>query len=96
MAKIRISGREVLEDIRSGMDDAGLMEKYRLSSKGIIQLMGRLVSAGLLTPAELADRRSLAKTVYFPVFKCQACHEIHHTRFDVCPTCGATMEQLNK
>jgi hypothetical protein len=96
MAKIKINGREVLGDIRAGMDDAGLMEKYGLSSRGIIQLMGRLVSAGLLTPAELAERRSLAKTLYFPVFKCPACHEIHHSRFDVCPTCGAIMEQLNK
>lgn len=96
MARKRINGREVLADIRSGIDDAGLMEKYGLSSRGIIQLMGKLVSAGLLTPAELADRRSLAKTIYFPVFKCPACLEIHHTRFDVCPICGATMEQLNK
>jgi len=96
MAKIRISGREVLADIRSGMDDAGLMEKYGLSSRGIIQLMGRLVSLGLLTPAELAERKSLAKTVYMPVFKCRACHEVHYTRFDVCPSCGAIMEQLNK
>jgi len=96
MAKIRISGREVLEDIRSGMDDAGLMKKYGVSSKGIIKLMGRLVSAGLLTPAELAQRRSLANTLYFPIFKCPACLEIHHSRFDVCPTCGAIMEQLNK
>ncbi|MDQ7783760.1 MAG: hypothetical protein RDU20_12825 [Desulfomonilaceae bacterium] len=96
MAKVKIKGREVLADIRSGMDDAGLMQKYGLSSKGIIQLMGRLVSAGLLTPAELAERRSLAKTVYFPVFKCAECGEIHYSRFDICPTCGAIMQQLNK
>ncbi|MFH1115588.1 MAG: hypothetical protein V1792_16895 [Pseudomonadota bacterium] len=96
MAKKSINGREIMADIRSGMDDDGLMAKYGLSSKGIIQLMGRLVSTGLLTPEELAERRSLAKTVYFPTFRCNACHEIHYTRFAVCPSCGAKMEQLNK
>ena len=96
MARIRIKGREILSDIRSGMDDAGLMKKYGLSSKGVLQLMGRLVSQGLLKPSELAERKSLAKTVYFPIFKCPSCGEIHYSRFDTCPKCSSPMTQLNK
>lgn len=96
MAKIRIKGSEVLADIRSGMDDAGLMKKYGLSAKGVLQLMGRLVSQGLLEPSELAQRKSLAKTVYFPTFKCPSCGEIHFSRSDTCPKCNSPMTQLNK
>ena len=96
MAKRRISGNKLLEDIRSGMDDDGLMKKYRLSSKGILLLLSKLVSAGLLTPEELASRKSLAKTLYFPIFKCPACGEIHYTKSELCPSCGAQMTQLNK
>jgi predicted RNA-binding Zn-ribbon protein involved in translation (DUF1610 family) len=96
MVRRRISGRELLRDIRSGMDDAGLMKKYNLSPKGILLLMGKLVSEGRLTPEELASRRSLAKTVYFATFKCPVCQEIHYTRSESCPRCGAAMTQLNK
>jgi hypothetical protein len=94
MAKIRIKGREILEDIRSGVDDAGLMQKYGLSAKGILQIMGKLVSSGLLEPGELAQRKSLAKTVFLQTFKCSSCGEIHYSRFDVCPTCDVAMKQL--
>lgn len=96
MAKRRISGKKLLEDIRSGMDDAGLMEKYGISAKGILMLMSKLVTAGVLTPEELAARRSLAKTLYFPIFKCPGCGEIQYTKSEFCPNCGVLMTQLNK
>jgi len=96
MARKRIRGREILKDIRAGIDDVGLMEKYGLSARGILQLMGKLVSQGLLSPSELAARRSLAKTVYFPIFKCPKCNEVHYTKSEICPKCGAVMTHLNK
>lgn len=49
-------GFVVLKDIRSGMDDHALMDKYRLSSRGIQDLMEKLVKAGLLAQSEVDDR----------------------------------------
>ena len=47
-----INAQEAARDIRSGMNDSGLMEKYRLSPKGITSLFEKLISLGLLTQAD--------------------------------------------
>jgi uncharacterized protein (DUF433 family) len=47
MTRRRVSAKEVLADIKSGMDDPALMEKYQLSSKGLQRLFKELVGAGL-------------------------------------------------
>lgn len=43
-----IRAKEVLEDIRSGMSYAALMEKYRISSRGVNDLFRQLATSGLL------------------------------------------------
>jgi hypothetical protein len=48
MEKIIIDAREVLLDIRSGIDDYALMKKYRLSAKGVQSLFDKLSKAGLI------------------------------------------------
>jgi hypothetical protein len=44
-----IRAKEVLEDIKAGMSDSALMEKYRLSSTGLEDLYRQLAAASLLT-----------------------------------------------
>ena len=48
MSEREIKARRVLHDIRAGMDDAGLKEKYRLSSRGLKSLYRELANLGLL------------------------------------------------
>lgn len=48
MIKPLIEAKLALEDIRSGMSDVDLMLKYKLSSKGLQSLLGKLGQAGLL------------------------------------------------
>ena len=48
----------MLSDIRSGMGDAFLMEKYHLSVKNLSGLFQKLLAAGLITRAELDNRTS--------------------------------------
>jgi len=43
-----VSPWAVLHDIRSGMDESSLMEKYRLTFQGVQHLYSELVSSGLL------------------------------------------------
>lgn len=48
MDRLRISTREIVNDILSGIDETALMEKYGLSSKGLESLINKLVGSGLL------------------------------------------------
>ncbi|MBI5569621.1 MAG: hypothetical protein HY914_06710 [Desulfomonile tiedjei] len=56
MAKPKIDAKSVLDDIRSGLDDAALMQKYNLSAKGLQSLFGKLVKAGLLHESYGSDK----------------------------------------
>ncbi|MBI5572080.1 MAG: hypothetical protein HY914_19205 [Desulfomonile tiedjei] len=49
----KIKAGEAVNDIRSGMTDADLREKYGLSPQGLALLFGRLADAGLLERHEL-------------------------------------------
>ncbi len=53
-----INAQEAARDIRVGLDDAALMEKYRLTSRGLRSMVDKLVAVGLITQADL-DRRRL-------------------------------------
>jgi DNA-binding response OmpR family regulator len=57
---ITVSAVQAADCIRSGMDDATLMEKFNLSSQGIHSLLEKLVAAGKLTRSEVDDRTSLS------------------------------------
>jgi hypothetical protein len=52
-----LNAQEVARDVRSGMNDSGLMGKYRLSPKGLAHLLRKLTSLGLLTDADFERRR---------------------------------------
>jgi hypothetical protein len=53
MKHIRISAREILTDIRTGMSDGALMEKYGLSVRSLPKIKDDLLKQGLATPADL-------------------------------------------
>jgi Pentapeptide repeats (8 copies) len=61
-AKPIINAAEALNDLRSGMDDAALMKKYNLSVKGLQSLFKKLTAAGLISEAQLSQRRSTGHT----------------------------------
>lgn len=96
MVKRQIKASEFLLDIRAGMDDAGLMHKYSLSAHEILKVISKLIWAGFMSPTELEQRRSLAKTVYMPIFKCSSCNQVTYTKLGKCPHCGASMKNLNE
>lgn len=56
MQKTRIDAKQAIDDIRDGLTDTALMEKYSLSSRGLQSLFKKLVSAGLLKQSEIDDR----------------------------------------
>jgi hypothetical protein len=63
MAKPRVSAKEAVRDIRSGMSDAGLMEKYGLSARGLESLFKKLLKAGVVKRADLVRQENLVDSV---------------------------------
>ncbi len=57
--KHRIKAGDAVRDIRSGMTDSQLMDKYGLSAKGLQSLMRKLLEAKAITPAEIEQRSAL-------------------------------------
>jgi hypothetical protein len=53
MARRKIAAGEVVNDIRSGMEDVDLMEKYKLSARGFQHALRQLVSKRALRRKEL-------------------------------------------
>jgi len=91
MDKRKITAREVLRDIRSGLSDQDLMEKYTLSAQGLQSVFHKLVNAGVITQPELDDRVPISeRTVDLGLFICPACGNIQGTEFATCPRCGFT------
>lgn len=91
MDKRKITAREVLRDIRFGLSDQDLMEKYTLSAQGLQSVFHKLVNAGAITQPELDDRVPISeRTVDLGLFICPACGNIQGTEFATCPRCGFT------
>jgi hypothetical protein len=55
--KKTINGKNAVHDIRCGLTDVEMMDKYGLSVKGLSRLYGKLTLAGLITQNELDERR---------------------------------------
>ncbi len=55
MKKPIIDARDVLNDLRSGMEDGDLMKKYNLSSLGLQSLFKKLTQAGLIREVSPKD-----------------------------------------
>ncbi len=56
MNKRKISAKELVSDIKSGMTDAQLMAKHELSPKTLEALFSKLIQAGVLNAASIRER----------------------------------------
>jgi hypothetical protein len=59
LVKRVIKAKEVIADIRGGMSDVELTEKYSVTPDGLESLLGHLVDSGLIGERELEDREQL-------------------------------------
>lgn len=88
MEKRHISGHEVVNDINTGMDDLGLMDKYKLSPRDLDLLMKKLVAANRISEADLSELQLLWAQKKGTEWHCPACHLPQAHEFDECPQCG--------
>jgi lipopolysaccharide biosynthesis regulator YciM len=73
----KISAKEIMQDLKTGMTDAKLMEKYHISFQGLQDLFGKLIQAGLATKTYF-EKRALTQTPSKP----------KETGSATCPYCG--------
>jgi len=57
--KRKIKGKDFISDIRSGMNDSQLMDKYDLSLTGLQKIFRKLVDSGAMRMEELYGRNPL-------------------------------------
>lgn len=60
-ATVKLNARQVVKDIRGGLDDAGLMARYGLSPAQVKKLFERLLEHKLVTSRELAAREKIRR-----------------------------------
>jgi hypothetical protein len=70
-----IKGKEFVKDIRSGMTDSDLSEKYGLTVQDFDRVLGYLVDAGLITKGELQERQQLSDSQIIRAFV-ESCEDI--------------------
>ena len=63
-----IKGKEFVKDIRSGMTDFELSEKYGLTVEGFDRVLEYLVQAGLISKGELQERQQLSDSQILRAF----------------------------
>jgi hypothetical protein len=56
--KRAINAKDFMNDVQVGMDDLGLMKKYKLTPKGLDSTFRKLLTVGLISRLELAARTS--------------------------------------
>jgi hypothetical protein len=97
MEKRKITAREVMKDLRAGVIDHDLMDKYQLSAQGLQSVFAKLVKAGVITQSELDDRVPASeRTVDLGLFICPACGNIQGREFTQCPRCDFIVPDKSK
>lgn len=63
MSRRKIPAKQVVADVKGGMSDAILREKYRLSPRGLESLFKKLLALNLITQSELDERHAEKETI---------------------------------
>ncbi len=99
--KRKLSAKQVVEDIRSGMDGTELKRKYGLSDMALQSLCTKLLAAGALTEDEIGQLRLQRDTAKESpqgpakaIWHCPACNTPQPTEMAECPACGVIVEKF--
>jgi hypothetical protein len=100
--KRRLSAKQIVADIRSGMDDAELRRKYNLSQGSLDGVYRKLVTAGALSEAEIRAGQAPSPSPDAPqpqqargfLWHCPACQTGRDSEFDECPACGVVVAKF--
>lgn len=100
--KRKISAKEIVVDIRSGMDDAQLQRKYGLSDEALESVFDKLMNAGAITESEIRNRVASAsherpedrEGSHAKGTLCPSCNASVPSGSDECPVCGIVLSKF--
>ncbi len=87
MGNKTINVKEILADIKAGMDDAALKDKYQLSAQQLKTVFEELVKNGSLQVTELYNREPAGEKPPTTKWECPVCHAPLNNEFEVCAKC---------
>ena len=90
-AKKKISAKAIMVDLKQGMSDSELMEKYGLSFQALQELYTKLIDAKLATKAyfeKRAMKRATGRSKEQKSKTCSFCGYSSKESFKKCPRCG--------
>lgn len=87
MGQLKINSRAFVDDVRSGLTEPDLMEKYGLSEKQLSTVFEKLLDAGLLHSGDLEHQPQFEATVVV-ASTCVACGALKFVDSGACPQCG--------
>lgn len=65
---VNVSAKQLMVDLKSGIPDEGIMEKYGISARQLQSLYRQVIEAGLATPLELAERLRVTSSQVYEAF----------------------------
>lgn len=90
-AQKKINAKAIMTDLKDGLSDGQLMEKYGLSFQGLQDLFSKLTEAKLATPAYF-EKRAMKQTKGSAEGNdpttCPYCGYSSDASFDRCPQCN--------
>lgn len=97
-----LSAKQVADDVRAGMDDLALKQKYSLSDAHLQSVLRKLMDRRVLTESEVLDRgrRPIHRSAAVPPmrpqqeWRCPACDTTQTESFDECPICGVVVSKI--
>lgn len=87
MVKRKISAKRIIEDMRAGLNDEDLIEKYRLKPRTLQYIFRKMVQAGLMTDLEFYERSRLTESDVFRAFADESDGLLR------CPDCGRPLPE---
>lgn len=100
--KRKLSGKQIVSDIRAGLDAQGLKRKYGLSDKAFESVCKQLSDAGALPKQEMRhltygltrSEPPLHKKPSEHPWQCPACHAAQSSPMTECPDCGVVVAKF--
>lgn len=84
----KISAKELAADVRNGMTDGRLREKYAVSQAQLESLVRKVVESGLLEESDLEGRNDLPEPDDAAEWLCPSCGKPRPRTSGPCPECG--------
>jgi lipopolysaccharide biosynthesis regulator YciM len=87
----KISAKDIVLDLKAGMTDAELMDKYEISVEGLHDIFSQLVKAKLATNAYFSKRsmkQAEKRAMDDETDTCPYCGYTSQVKFRTCPRCN--------